>query len=135
MAFDGSAAKGVRDTMNGYDIDGVITIGLLPQKNDIIISGRSTDELPETKKLMEMLHLDNELFLNPIPFEQKTREKSGYFKVGMLTVFKNRNIHIDKYFEDDPVQADIIEKHCDWVSVVRIIHNLTEKENRRNYIE
>jgi len=121
--------------MNGYDIDGVITIGLLPQKDDIIISGRSKDELPETIKLIQKLNLDNSFYLNPIPFEQKTREKSGYFKVGMLNVFKEMKVDIDKYFEDDPVQADIIEKHCTWISVVRIVHNLTEKENQRNYIE
>jgi hypothetical protein len=38
-------------------------------------------------------------------------------------------IHIGLHFEDDPIQADIIERECPHVKVVRIVHDLVEKEN------
>jgi hypothetical protein len=37
-------------------------------------------------------------------------------------------VKIGLHFEDDPIQADIIEKETP-IKVVRIVHDLVEKEN------
>lgn len=121
--------------MNGFDIDGVITIGLLPQFGDIIITGRSYEEMPETMAMFVRLGIKDAVVLfNPVKFNEKTRESSGDHKVKCLTDMHRGGFLIDKYFEDDPIQANIIEKKCPWVKVVRIVHNLTNKENERHLI-
>ena len=36
-----------------FDLDGVITIGLMPTKEDIIVTGRSIQEQPETERYLK----------------------------------------------------------------------------------
>lgn len=118
--------------MNIFDLDGVITIGIMPTRNDLIITGRSIDEKPETEKFLKRLGLDNQVFYNPIPYDKKTRESSAIFKVEKIKELRQSGFNLDVIFEDDPIQADVIESLVD-IDIVRIIHNLSEKENCRHY--
>jgi hypothetical protein len=121
--------------INSYDIDGVIYMGdgfkgLRPGPNDIIITGRSAIE--EQKYTTEWLHkhaLYNLLFMNPVAFNDKTRENSGAHKAATLNRLLDAGVPIGIHFEDDDVQASIIEANCPRVKVVRICHDLVEKEN------
>lgn len=121
--------------INSYDIDGVINLGedykgLRPGPNDIIISGRSEpDEGDYTRAWLHKHALYNILILNPVKFGDKTRENAGQHKASTLNKLLDAGVKVDIHFEDDPVQADIIEKNCPNVKVVRIIHDLVEKEN------
>lgn len=120
-----------------FDLDGVIDLGpdnpgLTPGQNDIIITGRSFEEKPETTEFLKRRNIYNNVYYNPLLFKNKTRESSGYHKVNILTDLIFKGLDIKVHFEDDPIQADIIEKFCPNVNVVRIIHNLTEKENVRH---
>lgn len=120
--------------INSYDIDGVINMGehtgLRPNPWDIIITGRSLpDEEAYTRKWLHDRAIWNKFYMNPVKFHEKTRENAGEHKARTLNMFLNRGIQIGLHFEDDPIQASIIERDCPRVKVVRIVHDLVEKEN------
>lgn len=121
--------------INTYDIDGVINMGadymgLRPGPNDIIITGRSEDEADYTMKWLADNGIHNIVCFNPIKFEDKTRDSSGHHKASVINELIDKyNVNVGLHFEDDPVQADIIERLCPRVKVVRIVHDLVEKEN------
>ena len=118
--------------MNCFDCDGVITIGIRPAKDDIIITGRSFEEKPETEKFFKEQGITNKVYFNPLGFDQKTRESSAEHKAKTLNRLRDEGIDIDIMFEDDPIQWKIVEEKCPWIKVVHIVHNLTEKENVRH---
>jgi len=126
--------------INSYDIDGVIYLGkylngLKPDKNDIIVTGRSYEEKPETEAMLHSKDIDNLVFYNPLEWENKTRESSGEHKANTLNYLKRHGMEIGIHFEDDDVQASIIENLCPWLKVVRIHTPFIEKENVRHAIE
>ena len=121
--------------INSYDIDGVINMGedykgLRPGPNDIIITGRSApDEGDYTRKWLHKKALYNILLMNPVKFDEKTRQNAGEHKAKSINNLWDIGVEVQLHFEDDPIQADIIEKNCPRVKVVRICHDLVEKEN------
>ena len=117
-----------RQAVNSYDIDGVISVGITPRPEDIIITGRSYEEAPETLEYLHSRGIYNQVFFNPECFENKSRESSGKHKARILKVLRPM---IDKHFEDDEIQKAEIEKVVD-VSVVLVSHNFTNKENERH---
>jgi hypothetical protein len=118
--------------INTYDIDGVINLGnydgLVPRKNDIIITGRSSDEAMYTYKFLRDRQIYNVVHFQNVRFDKKTREGSGWHKANTINDLIKWGVEIGVHFEDDPVQADIIEANTP-VKVVRIVHDLVEKEN------
>ena len=113
--------------MNGFDIDGVISVGIYPGPNDVIITGRSYEEREETIDFLRGRGIMNDVYFNPIPFNKKTRQKSGIHKACMI-----QKLNPVIFFEDDPIQWEIIEERCPEVKVVKVVHELTEKENVRH---
>ena len=61
-------------TINTFDIDGVITVGLYPGPDDVIITGRSYEEAPETYAMLRSKGINNPVYFNPLPFDKKTRK-------------------------------------------------------------
>jgi hypothetical protein len=116
--------------MNSFDFDGVISIGVYPGPGDIIITGRSIEEEKETYAFLRSRRIFNRVYFNSIPFANKTRESSARHKVDTLQVLADAGVSINIHFEDDPIQADIIES-SGLVNVVRLWHDLTNKENVR----
>lgn len=117
--------------INSFDIDGVITIGLYPGPDDIIITGRSFEESPETLKMLKNKGITNDVYFNPLPYDEKTRVSSGEHKANILNQFKDR-YDFGYHIEDDEIQKEIIERLCPWLTVVHVVHNLTNKENCRH---
>lgn len=123
--------------MNSYDIDGVIYLGpkyegLNPGSKDVIITGRSIDEYDETISMLQSRGIFNNVFFNPIPFNEKTRITSGIHKGNILKSLIAGGFDIKIHFEDDPIQAKEIEKICgNQIQIVMIVHELTNKENQR----
>ena len=110
----------------GYDCDGVITIGIVPRKDGIIITGRSYEEEIETKAYLNSLGITNEIHFNPIPFSSKTRKSSGQWKAAKI-----KELGITRFIEDDEIQiTEILAINPD-IEIVHVISNLTEKENVR----
>ena len=117
--------------VNSFDLDGVIYLGpgrtgVFPGPDDIIITGRSWEEALETDRMLSDRGINNEVYYNPLKYNQKTRETSGEHKARVITA-KGVEIH----FEDDEVQAEVIRKRCPNCTVVLLCHNLTNKENQR----
>lgn len=125
------------NSIRSFDIDGVIYIsdtikGLTPEPGDVIITGRSIEEMVETANMLSSRGIANPVYFNPIPFDQKSRESSGIHKANTLNDLKARGYDIQVHFEDDEVQIEQINKLAPWVNVIHINHNLTEKENVRH---
>jgi hypothetical protein len=120
--------------INSFDIDGVIYMGeyggVYPGPSDIIITGRSFEEEKATLQMLKKKGINNEVFFNPIPFDQKSRESSGEHKANILNDLRLfKGIKIGIHFEDDPIQAAVIRETAPHVHVVLLQHDLVEKEN------
>ena len=97
--------------MNGYDIDGVLTKKVKPEKPYVVISGRTIDEWDKTIK---QIGTDTPIYLRPYgKFGDVIL--AGIWKAEMITRFK-----IDKFYEDDKRQAEIISKYCPWCEIIII---------------
>lgn len=123
--------------MNSFDIDGVIyihrgLIGVRPGPKDIIITGRSFEEEIETITMLESEGIYNQVFFNPLKFDQKSRQSSGVHKANTLNRLKDDGYDIQIHFEDDPIQIEEIKKLAPWVNIVHLDHDLTYKENMRH---
>ena len=92
--------------MKGFDCDGVITIGLYPGPNDIIITGRSYEEMPETIKMLDKMGIRNPVYFNPLKFSEKTRVLSSKHKIKILKKFPEIKI----FFEDDPITFQVLQQ-------------------------
>lgn len=124
--------------VNTYDIDGVINLdqydGVYPGKDDIIITGRSIDEKPETLKWLRDRGIENKVYFNSLPFDKKTRESSGQHKGNVIKMLIESGIDHGVHFEDDEIQIKEIEHIVPQVRIVHVVSNLVEKENvRRPY--
>jgi hypothetical protein len=117
--------------INSYDLDGVISIGITPRPEDIIITGRSFEEATETYKYLHSRGIYNPVFFQPVLFDDKTREKSGVHKGKLLKQLLQNGVNVEKHFEDDEIQKTAIEKYVD-LPVVHLVHGLTEEENVRH---
>ena len=124
-------------TINTFDIDGVITVGLYPGPDDVLITGRSFEEAQETYAMLRSKGIKNAVFFNKLPFSKKDRKSSGTHKGYTIKELIQSGVNIAVHFEDDEVQKAEIERVLDiygikGVTVVHIVHSLTEKENVRN---
>ena len=123
--------------INTYDIDGVVFInkdlpGLTPQPGDMIITGRSFEERPETDFMLAKRGIAVQVHYNPLPFDRKSRVSSGEHKGHTLNYLKACGYEIGFHVEDDEVQIEQIKRIAPWVNVLHLVHNLTEKENVRH---
>ena len=125
-----------------FDIDGVLYLGpdipsIRPNKDDVIITGRSYEERNETLAMLQKygkLYSDTQVFFNPLKYALKTRESSGLHKSNTINEFNriSRHKNIIIHYEDDEVQAAVISKNCPGIILVMINHTLTDKENVRH---
>lgn len=122
--------------INTFDIDGVIFMGndftgVHPGPNDIIITGRSFEEEPETFRMLCERGIYNPVFMNPLRFNEKTRESSGGHKARVIYILK-KTYTIGIHFEDDPIQAAVIKNIHPDVNIVLLQHSLMTMENVRH---
>ena len=132
--------KGKMKTINTFDIDGVVTIGIYPGPNDVLITGRSFEEAKETYAMLRSKGITNAVFFNKLPFDKKDRKSSGTHKGRTIKDLIQSGVNIGVHFEDDEIQKAEIERVLETygvkgVTVVHIVHSLTEKENVRNPFE
>jgi len=118
--------------INSFDIDGVIYMGdaftgVFPGHDDIIITGRSIEEADVTNKMLQERGIANKVYMNPLPFDQKSRKSSGQHKARTLFYLEDIGYRIGIHFEDDPIQAEEIRKIMPHINIVMLEHNLTEK--------
>ncbi len=130
--------------VNGFDIDGVIHLGdgvcgIRPGPGDVIITGRSYEEEAETLAFLRRNGIHNPVFFNQVPYEEKSRESSGWHKGETIKMLHRTGLTIQYFFEDDEVQKAEIERKIEEVSTwkiqTRVIHvnnPHVKKENRRH---
>tara|TARA_R110002012_G_C11514684_1_gene598815 strand:+ start:24 stop:410 length:387 start_codon:yes stop_codon:yes gene_type:complete len=120
--------------MRTFDIDGVICmgdwVGVRPSPCDVIITGRSFEEADETDDFLQSHNITNRVYYNPVKFEDKTRASSGEHKARIIKQLQERGENVRCHFEDDEVQAQVIEQETG-LPVVLLMHNLVNKENVR----
>lgn len=94
--------------INGFDIDGVVYLGelggLYPGPNDVLITGRSFEEKPETIKMLNNRGIYNQVYFNPIKFDNKSRKSSGEHKAKTIIELFKSGVTIQVFFEDDYIQ-------------------------------
>jgi len=106
--------------ISGFDIDGVITAGIFPGPKDVIITGRSFQMANETNEMLRKKKINNPVYFNPELRKDNTRASSGKWKAKMIKSIPK----IKKFFEDDPIQAEIIEHETD----VELIYVISKQE-------
>jgi hypothetical protein len=96
--------------LNGYDIDGVLTSGVKPEGNFVIISGRTFAEYDDFAKRAAQL--------GPLYIRGRgnygDQIDAGHFKASMINY-----LGVTTFHEDDDVQIAIIQQHCPNVKIVK----------------
>lgn len=118
--------------INSFDIDGVISIGIYPGPNDIIITGRSYEEKPETLAMLGRKGIFNQVFFNDLTFDQKSRKSSGIHKGNTLNYLREQGYTISTHIEDDEVQIEQIKIIAPWCKTIHVVQDLVSKENVRH---
>jgi len=113
--------------INGFDFDGVISLGIYPGPRDIIISGRSFEEAAHVNKILRERGINNAVYFNQMPKEGRKRSDSGIHKANTLAILMSNGVVIDKFFEDDEIQIKEIKKRHPNLPIVHVKSNLVEK--------
>ena len=102
--------------INGYDFDGVTSIGVTPREGDVIITGRCFDECGVIFDYLKEHNLLDKIpvYFNPIQFHHRgegtehSRSSGAKHKASILQKMLDNQVNIGYFFEDDPLQKDII---------------------------
>ena len=120
--------------INGYDFDGVVSIGINPCcKNDVIITGRCYDEQEYVRNILEERGITNEVYFNPLSLAERgnhtveCRRLSGEHKAKTIKELKKIGIEVSRFFEDDKIQYDIIKENHEKIDIVHVVSNLVTK--------
>lgn len=119
--------------INAFDFDGVVSIGINPSPNDVIISGRCFDESFYINTTLRERGIYNAVYLNTMSLKDRgnhtidARRYSGIHKARTIDTLIKSGTEIVNFFEDDEIQAKIIKIACPSVNVIMVISNLVEK--------
>ena len=96
-------------TRRAYDWDGVVSNGVVPDDGAPIISGRSWEEVRRIE------YKGHPIYFNPKTYTEKNDQNSAEWKAEII----NR-IGIEEFFEDNPIQIEILEKLCPQCHIVDV---------------
>lgn len=99
------------EELYGYDIDGVLSENIHVKFPYIIISGRT---FKEYDNFVKQLAQTVPVYIRGIG-EYGDRQHAGEFKSKIINL-----MGVDEYYEDDPLQADIIKANCKKCKVILI---------------
>lgn len=95
----------MKNKLNGYDFDGVITAGVRPKSpSDVIITGRSYEESLETYSYLHRHGIYNAVYFMPYKFDDKHPNLSAEWKAFMIGM-----LNVETFHEDEIRQANIIK--------------------------
>lgn len=119
--------------MNCFDFDGVICESfdseplIMPDEWDVIITGRCFDESDLVLKYLQEHGIFNAVYFNPVTLNhrgnhtERSRTLAALHKISILEALLVNNSSIDKFFEDDPLQYELIKtKLGHLISVVKV---------------
>ena len=120
--------------VNGYDFDGVVSVGINPSSNrDVIITGRCIDEQEHVRNILDKRGITNKVYFNPMTLAERgnhtveARTFSGKHKAKTIKELKEIGINVSRFFEDDKIQYDIIKENHEKIDIVHIVSNLVTK--------
>jgi len=120
--------------VNGYDFDGVVSVGINPSSNrDVIITGRCIDEQDHVRNILDKRGITNKVYFNPMTLAERgnhtveARTFSGKHKAKTIKELKEIGIKVSRFFEDDKIQYDIIKENHEKIDIVHIVSNLVTK--------
>ena len=118
----------------GYDFDGVISIGITPRaSSDLIITGRCIDEQDEVRAILKERGIKCKVYFNPMTLAERgnhtveARTFSGKHKANTINRLKDEGIIVSRFFEDDPIQYQIIQENAPDVQLVNVVSKLVQK--------
>jgi hypothetical protein len=119
----------------GYDFDGVVSIGITPSSSqDVVITGRCLDESEIVFDILKKRNILCNVYLNPMLLAERgnhtesSRILSAHHKAKTITVLEREKIcKVVRFFEDDPLQLDILKKFHPDLEYVFIESNLVQK--------
>lgn len=118
----------------GYDFDGVISIGITPRaSSDLIITGRCIDEQDEVRAILKERGIKCKVYFNPMTLAERgnhtveARIYSGKHKANTINRLKDEGIIVSRFFEDDPIQYQIIQENAPDVQLVNVVSKLVQK--------
>ena len=97
--------------INSFDFDGVITVGLIPRPNDIVVTGRGEDERAVLQQVWTKYGIPPVyIYFNPKTKTMgRTRVDSGQHKAKILLKLIKEGAKIWHHFDDDPIQLKEIQ--------------------------
>ena len=95
--------------MNAYDIDGVLSAGVVPKEPYIVISGRNSQQWKET---VELIGTNAPIYLSPYA---STTLNAARWKSDVINYF-----NVDTFYEDEEAQAEIIRTNCPDCKVILV---------------
>lgn len=118
----------------GYDFDGVISIGITPRsEQDVIITGRCIDEQDEINAILKERGIKCKVYFNPMTLAERgnhtveARTYSGKHKAKTIGKLLDNGVNIIRFFEDDPIQYQIIQENHPQIQLVNIVSSLVKK--------
>jgi hypothetical protein len=122
------------DYVYGYDFDGVISIGISPMsKEDVIITGRCIDEKNLILNELRKRKIFNKVYFNPMTLQERgnhteeARTYSALHKAKKINELKETGLIVVRFFEDDELQKEIIQKSHPDLEIVHVVSNLVQK--------
>lgn len=97
--------------LNGYDIDGVLTAGLVPEEPWVVISGRT---LAEYDEFARSLAQQAPVYIRCSGLYGDATA-AAWFKATMVNV-----LGVTTFYEDDPFQAQVIAENAVRCQVVLV---------------
>ena len=116
--------------MNIFDFDGVVSVGVYPGPDDIIITGRTIEEAAEVAEFLVPRKIFCPVYFNPIRLADRTtgtdksRTSSGNHKAAIISMLKENGVPIGNVFEDDLLQLEIIKNIHPELNFVHLVHDL-----------
>lgn len=102
--------------MTGWDFDGVLTTGRYhPEFDDVIITGNTRGMFPHVIKEMRRLNIACPVYFNPYDWAANNNEAVALWKVEMIT-----KLQCEYFYEDDPVQFQIIKQCCPKTMIIKV---------------
>ena len=122
----------MREKINTFDFDGVITLGIHPGPKDVIITGRSFEERDDTFEFLRSRNMFNVVLFNQVEFNQKSRETSGLHKANRINELWESGVQVVNHFDDDEVQIAVIKQNLKYpTNIIHIDHGgLVSFENK-----
>lgn len=97
--------------LRGYDIDGVLTAGVKPKGEFVIVSGRTFAEYDDFAKRAAQIA---PLYIRGVGV-YGDRASAGMFKADIVEM-----LGIEEFYEDDALQADLIRQKNPQCNVIEV---------------